>query len=83
MDPSDPDIAIVRHHLAQAYEADGQPDAAMASLDRALLGIERQLEYLRIAGRESQEPAAAPALRAMRARLASAEESPGRASGGL
>ena len=37
MDPGDPNLGIIRWHLAQAYEANGEPDKAIASIDRALL----------------------------------------------
>jgi tetratricopeptide (TPR) repeat protein len=71
MDPNDMSIGIVRHHLAQAYEANGQVDQAVTSLDRALADLDKQLAAVRASGHEPHEPEWAADLRAMRDRLAS------------
>jgi tetratricopeptide (TPR) repeat protein len=71
MSPDDVSLGIVRHHLAQAYEANGQADEALASLERALKDLERQLAAARSGGRQVPEPTWAADLRAMRDRLAS------------
>ena len=42
-DPNDASIGIVRYHLALAYEANGETDAAREALSRALAGLEKQL----------------------------------------
>ena len=68
--PEDPSLAIVRHHLAQAYEAAGQPGEAREALKRALRDLERiQANYKETTGREPQEPSWLADLRTMLQRL--------------
>lgn len=70
---SDGDIAvsgISLHHLAQAYEADGDPEKARQTLQRAIAALEEQAEQRR--GSEEPippDPAWAMEMRAMLARL--------------
>ncbi|MCG8591752.1 MAG: tetratricopeptide repeat protein [Proteobacteria bacterium] len=69
MDPSDQTIGLVRHHLALAYEANGEPEQAVSTLERALAELDRQLEEARSSGRQAAEPSWAGELRAMLNRL--------------
>lgn len=64
MASDDPQLAVVRHHLALAYEANGEPERAREVLERAI----RDLDALR-SGPEAPEPAWAADLRSMLARL--------------
>jgi tetratricopeptide (TPR) repeat protein len=79
--PSDASLGVVRFHLAQAYEANGDTEDALAALDRALETLGAQMEAVRAQGREpGQEPAWAADARALRERvsvvaLAKVEES--------
>ena len=45
----DPTVGVFRHHLAQAYEKDGDGTSAQSTLERALSEFEAQLEE-RLAG---------------------------------
>jgi len=68
--PDDPSLAIVRHHLAQAYESAGQEEEAREALRRALRDLERVRESYRAStGREPDEPPWLADLRAMLERL--------------
>jgi len=69
MRPEDPQIALVRHHLALAYEANDEPEQALEVLEQAL----QDLEAIRARQQEQgSEPPWAEELRRMHARLASA-----------
>jgi tetratricopeptide (TPR) repeat protein len=72
---SDGDIAvsgISLHHLAQAYEADGDPEKARQTLRRAIDGLEEYDEQKRASGEQPRpEPAWAEAVRVMLKRLES------------
>jgi tetratricopeptide (TPR) repeat protein len=65
--PEDPQIGIVRHHLALAYEANGEPERAREVLNRAIRELNAQF------GGEGEdrppEPPWAAQLRSMHARL--------------
>jgi tetratricopeptide (TPR) repeat protein len=67
MDPDDPQLPIVRQHLALAYEASGDVKSAREVVDEAIADIEARR------GREGAESAAEPPwvgdIRALRARL--------------
>jgi len=68
--PDEPSLAIVRHHLAQAYEAAGQEAEAREALRRAFRDLERMRESYRVStGREPDEPAWLADMRAMLERL--------------
>jgi tetratricopeptide (TPR) repeat protein len=68
--PDDPNLAIVRHHLAQAYEALGQKDEAREALRRALRDLEQiRSSYRTTTGKEPPEPPWQADLRAMLDRL--------------
>jgi tetratricopeptide (TPR) repeat protein len=72
-DTNDASIGVVRYHLAQAYEANGETDAALAALDRSLGGLEAQMEAVRSGGGEPGPPPAwAEEARSMQERLSSA-----------
>lgn len=66
-DPDDPNLGIVRHHLALAQEANGQPDQARLTLERALSDIDAM--RVRIAERTGQEPTEPEWVSEMRAML--------------
>ena len=68
-DPNDASIGVVRHHLALAYEANGEPEQARAALSRALAGLEKQLEAARKQGTTPTEPPWANEARSMLDRL--------------
>ena len=60
-DTRNPSFGLVRHHLALAYQANGENDKARTTLERALEDLEQAL-----AGRpEAKEPAWAADLRSM------------------
>ncbi|MFI5217456.1 MAG: tetratricopeptide repeat protein [Candidatus Limnocylindria bacterium] len=68
-DPNDASIGVVRYHLALAYEANGEPEAAREALARALAGLEKQLQAARAKGATPSEPPWAADVRAMLDRL--------------
>jgi hypothetical protein len=72
---SDGDIAtagISMHHLAQAYEADGDPEKARQTLRRAVAALNEYAEAKRASGEPIRpEPAWATEVRAMLVRLES------------
>jgi tetratricopeptide (TPR) repeat protein len=65
--PEDPSLPLVRHHLALAYEANGEPAQAIATLQQAVA----ELEALRTRedGRPRPEPPWAQDVREQLARL--------------
>jgi tetratricopeptide (TPR) repeat protein len=68
--PEDPNLAIVRHHLALAYEASGQKEDARAALERALRDFEKIRETVRSqTGKEPRDPAWMADIRTMLERL--------------
>jgi tetratricopeptide (TPR) repeat protein len=68
MDPEDPQLPIVRQHLALAYEAAGDLASAREAVERAIADIESQRS--RDGGKASPEPPWAGEIRALRDRLA-------------
>ena len=68
-DPNDASIGIVRYHLALAYEANGDSDAARETLARALAGLEKQRQTAGTKGTTPPEPPWAADVRAMLDRL--------------
>jgi tetratricopeptide (TPR) repeat protein len=67
--PDSPSIGIVRYHLAQAYERNGDTAEAVETLDRALRDLDAQLEEVRKRGVSVEEPAWATEARALLDRL--------------
>ena len=67
MDPDDPLLPTVRHHLALAYEATGDVQSARDQVDRALVDLEAKGGAPAAAG--ARDPG--PELRALRDRLQS------------
>jgi tetratricopeptide (TPR) repeat protein len=66
----DPELALVRYHLALAYEANGEPEQALQTLEtaiRALDGIYRGED-----GEKRPEPAWTAEIRSMHERLSAA-----------
>ncbi|MCH8132953.1 MAG: tetratricopeptide repeat protein [Myxococcales bacterium] len=72
-DPRDASLGVVRHHLAQAYEANGERENAVATLDRSLAALEEHMEAARVRGEDpGSQPEWAVEARAMRKRLGTA-----------
>jgi tetratricopeptide (TPR) repeat protein len=71
-DPNDENLGVIRQHLALAYEANGESDKAVASLQRALETLERQQKAAREAGRQPSDPPWAGDVRSMLERLQAA-----------
>ena len=69
IDPGSPNLGIVRHHLAQAYEASDQKGKAIETLEKALSDLERQLAAIRGRGGKPVEPEWSGGARAMLRRL--------------
>ncbi|MDH3212123.1 MAG: tetratricopeptide repeat protein [Myxococcales bacterium] len=70
MEPTRATIGVVRHHLALAYEANGEPASARAALRRAFEGLERRREWIRAMGAPDEpEPAWVSEARTLLARL--------------
>jgi tetratricopeptide (TPR) repeat protein len=68
--PDDINLAVVRHHLALAYEAAGQQQQARLALDRAFADLERIKESYRAnTGREPDDPTWLAEMQALYARL--------------
>jgi hypothetical protein len=70
MQPDDPQLPIVRQHLAMAFEAAGDVKAAREAVDQAIADIEAR--RTREGDRAAPEPPWAGEIRAMRDRLAQA-----------
>ena len=66
-DAGDPHLALVRHHLALAYEAAGEPEHARQTLERAIRDLDAI--YRDEDGKQRSEPAWAAEIRAMHRRL--------------
>jgi tetratricopeptide (TPR) repeat protein len=68
--PDDPNLAIVRHHLAQTYEALGQTEDAREALRRALRDLEQiRATYQKTTGKEPASPTWQADIQAMLTRL--------------
>ena len=74
MDPGDPGLGIVRTHLSLAYEATGDLDKAIGTLETALSDLDQQRESASKAGKEVPEPGWASEARATIERLKSSRE---------
>jgi tetratricopeptide (TPR) repeat protein len=69
-DPRDASLGVVRHHLAQAYEKNGETEKAIETLDRSLAALEEHMEAARARGEDpGKEPEWATDAREMRKRL--------------
>jgi tetratricopeptide (TPR) repeat protein len=69
MDPKSPNMGVVRHHLAQAYEANDQKSEAVDTLELALADLEQQRAAARQSGSSPEEPDWAGPAREMLSRL--------------
>jgi tetratricopeptide (TPR) repeat protein len=69
MDPDDPLLPTVRHHLALAYQATGDVPSARDQVERALVELEGKNGSAAAAAASTRDPA--PELRALRDRLQS------------
>jgi hypothetical protein len=67
MDAKRPELALVRHHLALAYEANGEPEQAQQTLERAIRDLEAI--YQSEGAQERPEPEWAAPIRSMHERL--------------
>jgi tetratricopeptide (TPR) repeat protein len=65
----DPQLALVRHHLALAYEANGEPEQAREILERAIRDLDAI--YRSESGEQRPEPAWTAEIRSMHERLSS------------
>jgi tetratricopeptide (TPR) repeat protein len=74
-DASDASLGEVRFHLAQAYEANGENEQAIAALDRSLEALNVHMASIRERGGEAApgEPGWATEARALRERVAAAQ----------
>ncbi len=63
----DPQLALVRHHLALAYEANGEPEQAQQTLERAIRDLDAI--YQGEEGEKRPEPAWTAEIRSMHERL--------------
>jgi len=69
MDPADPAINVIRQHLAEAYEANGENERAVETLEQALASLEEATDAAREEGKQTTEPKWAAEARAAIARL--------------
>jgi tetratricopeptide (TPR) repeat protein len=68
--PDDINLAVVRHHLALAYEAAGERERAKAALDRAFADLEQiRKSYRANTGREPTDPAWLADMQALQQKL--------------
>lgn len=68
-DSDDPALGVMRHHLAQAYEADGDQTRAAEVLKMALDDLEQRKRAQRAQGRDPQSPPWEGEVRSMLQRL--------------
>jgi tetratricopeptide (TPR) repeat protein len=69
----DPSLGVVRHHLALAYQANGETQQAIRALDRSLATIAEQSAAMREQGGDpGPEPTWVGEARSLRAQLAAA-----------
>jgi tetratricopeptide (TPR) repeat protein len=72
----DASLGLVRHHLALAYEANGDTAEAIAALDRSLAAVQSQSEAIRKQGGDpGPEPAWVSEARSLREKLAGQRQS--------
>ena len=71
MEVDSPDVGVVRHHLAQAYEANDQQQEAIAALEMALADVEQENGDVRKSGGVPQAPPWSGEARQMLDRLKS------------
>lgn len=69
MESGSPEISMVRHHLALAYEANNQKDMAINELETSLAELEAQQSKVRASGGTPQDPPWSGEAREMLARL--------------
>jgi len=69
MNPNDPSLGLVRHHLALAYEANNEPQRARETLERAVEQLDALKAQAAERGANPQDPAWAGELRSMLERL--------------
>ncbi len=69
MEPDSPNVGLVRHHLALAYEANGQRAEAVETLEFSLADLEQRLATARAGGGKPTEPDWAGPVRDMLRRL--------------
>jgi tetratricopeptide (TPR) repeat protein len=69
IDPGSPNLGVVRHHLAMAYEANEQTQDAIETLEVALADLELRLTAVREQGGRAIEPSWSAPAREMLSRL--------------
>jgi len=67
--PEDPNLGLVRHHLALAYEAAGDSDNARIAVEEALALHDTQVQAAKAAGAKVGEPPWVKEAQEMKARL--------------
>jgi pentatricopeptide repeat protein len=73
----DASLGEVRFHLAQAYEANGENEQAIAALDRSLEALNAHMASIQKRGGAAPEPEWAAEARALRERVTSAQTAGG------
>jgi tetratricopeptide (TPR) repeat protein len=68
-EPDDANLGIIRHHLALAYEGDGQKERAIAVLEQVVADLDRQSQAVQAAGGKATSPSWEPDVRQMLDRL--------------
>ena len=68
-DLNSPNLGVIRHHLAQAYEGNSQREEAIEALELALADFERRSAAARARGADPVEPPWSIAAREMLQRL--------------
>ncbi|MBW2292539.1 MAG: tetratricopeptide repeat protein [Deltaproteobacteria bacterium] len=68
-DADDPALGVMRHHLAQAYEADGNQTRAVEVLKTAIADLEQRKQAQKAQGRDPQSPPWESDVRSMLERL--------------
>jgi tetratricopeptide (TPR) repeat protein len=71
-DPTQPAIGLIRTHLSMAYEAAGENDKALETLEEALAHLEKQMAQRKTSGKPAKEPSWASEARASIDRLKTA-----------
>jgi tetratricopeptide (TPR) repeat protein len=79
--PGETSLGIIRHHLAQAYEANNEPERAKEVLERALRDLDAISKRAAERGAPPGEPSWAADLRAMLERLKQSTPPPAPAEG--
>jgi tetratricopeptide (TPR) repeat protein len=80
--PGEPNLGLIRHHLALAYEANNEPERAKEALERALADLEAIKKRVEERGAQAKDPSWAADVRAMLERLKQGTPAPAGAPAG-